>query len=577
MASQTYNLNGATNFSFPYPVRTPSQITVEVLPGGAVAPSNYTIKGAGPNSTQATIIYPRAPTDGTKQLKITRYVQPDRVSTLDDPSDITVDNLDAEFNNAYMAMRDAGMFGLAYYGSLPADPTLDPQGQPVTEGDIYYNTVAHRLRVFNGTTWQSVLSSSGTVATTTKPTIVVIGDSICGEPRTSPSWSQRLPAMLREWGLDANVHNVSQNGATLYRMNGNGGAEYKWDGMLAKDKVASYNPDLIIVSLGFNDMVLNLDGRSPAGTGQVRNDYNKLRSDLQNVTNCPILFYPWSCWNQELDPNATDTQVNYKVIPYLMKWVNNERSGPNLIGSTSDYEAAISNYSFLWQHVENNTLAASRRWIPYFKVARLGHTLDGLHPTDAGNHFTAMAVANMLIEDWQAAKFSIPFWGNPRSVGNQTGRYKFEDLFNSATFNSFGIYSYKNSGEGVFYENYLRGLGFPSGKALFDSYFRYYRGSVQFQPGNDNFHPIDNDNNYVVTFTFNNMAPDEILYEQVWKVNTPKPSPVESVIRTDGYGNAVMSFNSVSTYTDGTWSHIYRYLAPDGINDVYDEIQVSFI
>lgn len=40
-----------------------------------------------------------------------------------------------------------------YYGPLASDPTADPNGDPPTEGDRYYNTTDGGERVFDGTSW----------------------------------------------------------------------------------------------------------------------------------------------------------------------------------------------------------------------------------------------------------------------------------------------------------------------------------------------------------------------------------------------------------------------------------------
>lgn len=161
MASVTYNLSGATEFVFPYPVITGNQLTVEIQPGGVLPTSQYEIIGLGPSNTQVTIVYPDAPTDGTKEIKITRYVQPDRVGVINEPSDITVTNLNNEFDNVYMAVVDTTELTDFFYGSSATNPTVSPQGNPVTEGDIYYNTTSNELRVYNGTAWVTVLANAG--------------------------------------------------------------------------------------------------------------------------------------------------------------------------------------------------------------------------------------------------------------------------------------------------------------------------------------------------------------------------------------------------------------------------------
>lgn len=40
-----------------------------------------------------------------------------------------------------------------YYGSLASDPSTDPNGDPIDTGDIYWNSSAKELRVFDGAAW----------------------------------------------------------------------------------------------------------------------------------------------------------------------------------------------------------------------------------------------------------------------------------------------------------------------------------------------------------------------------------------------------------------------------------------
>lgn len=105
MAVETYALNGAIEFPFPHRVRVAGLLTVEVQPGGVVPPTQYQVIGAGPNSTQVTVRWPNAPTDPTAQLRITRYTPAERV-TVFQTGNVTPSALNAEFDNAYEALRD---------------------------------------------------------------------------------------------------------------------------------------------------------------------------------------------------------------------------------------------------------------------------------------------------------------------------------------------------------------------------------------------------------------------------------------------------------------------------------------
>lgn len=44
-------------------------------------------------------------------------------------------------------------FRAQYLGPLASDPTVDGNGNPVTAGDLYFNTVANETRIYNGSAW----------------------------------------------------------------------------------------------------------------------------------------------------------------------------------------------------------------------------------------------------------------------------------------------------------------------------------------------------------------------------------------------------------------------------------------
>ena len=112
MTSQTYTLDGPREFSFPFPVRRPEQITVEVDPGGVVPPSQYQVIGASPFATGVTIRWTGAPVDGESSLIISRVTEPDRLSEFEQDVRVTARGLNAEFDNVYQVLQDFNVFGV---------------------------------------------------------------------------------------------------------------------------------------------------------------------------------------------------------------------------------------------------------------------------------------------------------------------------------------------------------------------------------------------------------------------------------------------------------------------------------
>lgn len=60
-------------------------------------------------------------------------------------------------------VTDITNFADVYQGGKPSDPTLRNDGSALQPGDLYFNTTAGRLRVFDGTVWQEGSAGSITV------------------------------------------------------------------------------------------------------------------------------------------------------------------------------------------------------------------------------------------------------------------------------------------------------------------------------------------------------------------------------------------------------------------------------
>lgn len=59
------------------------------------------------------------------------------------------------------AENAADNFDDVYLGSQPSDPTLDNDGDPLVEGQLYWNNVSNSLRVYDGAAWQAYSAASG--------------------------------------------------------------------------------------------------------------------------------------------------------------------------------------------------------------------------------------------------------------------------------------------------------------------------------------------------------------------------------------------------------------------------------
>ena len=62
-------------------------------------------------------------------------------------------NAAAAAASAVSAAASLALFQDTYLGAFASDPTLDPHSGPLTAGDLYFNTVSNRVRVYSGATW----------------------------------------------------------------------------------------------------------------------------------------------------------------------------------------------------------------------------------------------------------------------------------------------------------------------------------------------------------------------------------------------------------------------------------------
>ena len=65
--------------------------------------------------------------------------------------------------SAVSAAASLASFQNTFLGSYSTDPTLDPHGGALTAGDLYFNTVSNRVRVYSGSSWDYVSIDPGVV------------------------------------------------------------------------------------------------------------------------------------------------------------------------------------------------------------------------------------------------------------------------------------------------------------------------------------------------------------------------------------------------------------------------------
>jgi len=139
--------------------------------------------------------------------------------------------------SASSALTYLNNFKGQYYGSLSSDPALDPLGNAVGIGDLYWNSTVSQIRVYNGSAWEAAyLPASGYVQKT--------GDTMTGS----------LSVVA---GLDI-LGNSSAGGALKVYEDTDNGSNYV--GFRAPSSIASNLLWILPSADGIENEVLKTDG-----------------------------------------------------------------------------------------------------------------------------------------------------------------------------------------------------------------------------------------------------------------------------------------------------------------------------
>ena len=91
----------------------------------------------------------------------------------------------SETNAAASAAAAAASFDAfddIYLGSYASNPTVDNDGNTLTVGDQYFNSVANELRIWNGSTWQTASTVGGTVSSLEVTGVASFADGTAAAP-----------------------------------------------------------------------------------------------------------------------------------------------------------------------------------------------------------------------------------------------------------------------------------------------------------------------------------------------------------------------------------------------------------
>lgn len=267
-------------------------------------------------------------------------------------------------------------------------------------------TEAGQVPTWNGSEWVPALpptgadcdcdNSSDPFPADDKIRIAVIGDSISAEqPTLAAAWPSHLQRTLNGSGTKVEVIDLAINGWTfnLARTSGVFGAAT----ML--QKCIEMKPHIVLVALGFNDLVGNIEGRT---LGQVQTDASTFFSELRAaLPDAKIAYVRQVAYDKDL--GTPSTLVNKQVIPSLWQ----TKSSGILAGSyciealedaiSSSNRTNITNHDTFTTFVSGLSTVDTTIELDMFRCARLGLTgYDGLHFTESGHILFAAQIRNFF-------------------------------------------------------------------------------------------------------------------------------------------------------------------------------------
>lgn len=224
-----------------------------------------------------------------------------------------------------------------------------------------------------------------------KVRIAVIGDSLATQNMLmADSWPARLETLLRQSGVDVEVYNCSQSANTFFRAVTN----TDYGTLTPVQQAIAFDPHIVIVSLGLNDVVSVVDGRSLA---QAQADATTLFSTLSSaLPSASILYAGERAYDATNFPAPGTTLKNKGTIgTYFQLRTTGILTGLYCSEVLEDSVSATTQSRFadwiaLNSHVSGLATVDGTCAIDYFRIHRSGCAVeDLLHITGPGNQLAA--------------------------------------------------------------------------------------------------------------------------------------------------------------------------------------------
>lgn len=227
-------------------------------------------------------------------------------------------------------------------------------------------------------------------------TIAVLGDSLSTENTVHRiSWPAKLEQYLNQSGIEVKVHNFSVNGITFNRVR----TELNHGTQTSVQALIDTKPDLVILSLGFNDTANRAEDRT---TTQVQNDFDLVADEIIAGVPDASIAYAGVVSHDKNNGNVS-ALTNRNVIPFFY---NRPTTGlyadayshaalGDGIGTTR--QVGYDRWSTVTSYIKNSSKVDHSFDIDIWRIGRLGLLgSDGLHPRTIGvGYITGYAVKGL--------------------------------------------------------------------------------------------------------------------------------------------------------------------------------------
>jgi hypothetical protein len=226
-------------------------------------------------------------------------------------------------------------------GAKSSDPSVDNDGNALTTGDQYFNTVSNELRVWNGSSWQAASVIGGTVTNLTVTNGATIQGLTVGKGAGAVSTNTAVGASALAANTTGSLNTAfGYNALTLADANNNSAFGYN-----ALSANTSGTPNS---AFGRSALASNTTGASNTGIG-----YGAIQSNTTGGSNVGV-------GHQALVNNTTAS--NNTAVGYQAGYSNTTSSANTLVGYQAGYSTTTSFgdvNAFGWRALYSNTTGYS--------------------------------------------------------------------------------------------------------------------------------------------------------------------------------------------------------------------------